>query len=161
MSNTVAMDFGRAIFGPIGGTLFALVVAFSCFGAVNGQYLLAVNATSVAHHFHISGAYFTTSRLIYAASREGYLPAVFGRLHPTRKTPMNAALLQTAITTTFILVGGGFRALINFSVVASWGFYFLTVSEIGYLSKEVPQLIHDRSLGWLFSESRSRCWKGS
>ena len=27
----------------------------------------------------------------------------------------------------FILLGGGFRTLINFSVVASWGFYFLTV----------------------------------
>ena len=36
LSNTVAMDFGRALFGPIGGALFAFMVAFSCFGALNG-----------------------------------------------------------------------------------------------------------------------------
>ena len=43
MSNTVALDFGRALFGPIGGSLFAFVVAFSCFGALNGNYLNKLN----------------------------------------------------------------------------------------------------------------------
>lgn len=38
LSNTVAMDFGRALWGPIGGALFAFMVAFSCFGALNGQF---------------------------------------------------------------------------------------------------------------------------
>lgn len=38
LSNTVAMDFGRALFGPLGGTLFAFMVAFSCFGALNGMF---------------------------------------------------------------------------------------------------------------------------
>lgn len=38
-SNTVAMDFGRALFGPVGGVVFALMVAFSCFGALNGMTL--------------------------------------------------------------------------------------------------------------------------
>ena len=36
LSNTVAMDFGRALFGPLGGSLFAFLVAISCFGALNG-----------------------------------------------------------------------------------------------------------------------------
>jgi hypothetical protein len=36
LSNTVALDFGRALFGPIGGSVFAFMVAFSCFGALNG-----------------------------------------------------------------------------------------------------------------------------
>jgi hypothetical protein len=35
--------------------------------------------------------------------------------------------LQAAITITFISIGGGFRTLINFTVVATWFFYFLTV----------------------------------
>lgn len=35
-SNTVALDFGRAMFGPVGGVVFAAMVAFSCFGALNG-----------------------------------------------------------------------------------------------------------------------------
>ena len=36
-SNSVAMDFGRALFGSAGGTIFAFLVAFSCFGALNGE----------------------------------------------------------------------------------------------------------------------------
>ncbi|KAJ7582671.1 amino acid permease-domain-containing protein [Mycena floridula] len=121
LSNTVALDFGRALFGPIGGTVFAFMVAISCFGALNGSF-------------------FTASRLIYAAGKEGYLPALFGRLHQTRKTPLNATLLQTGITLTFILIGGGFRTLINFSVVASWLFYFLTVLGLVILRVREPQL---------------------
>lgn len=62
------------------------------------------------------------------AGREKFLPSVFGRLHETRKTPVNALCLQALLTMIFILVGGGFRTLINFYSVASWGFYFLTVS---------------------------------
>ncbi|KAJ7905540.1 L-methionine transporter [Mycena olivaceomarginata] len=121
LSNTVAMDFGRALFGPIGGTIFAFMVAISCFGALNGSF-------------------YTSSRLVYAAGREGYLPSLFGRLHTTRKTPLNAALLQAGITTTFILIGGGFRSLINFSVVASWAFYFLTVLGLVILRVKEPML---------------------
>ncbi|KAL4265325.1 Cellular Amino Acid Transporter [Pleurotus pulmonarius] len=121
LSNTVAMDFGRKLFGPIGGFVFAFMVAFSCFGALNGSF-------------------FTTSRLIYAAGREHFLPEVFGRLHKSRGTPLNASLLQAAITIMFILIGGGFRSLINFSVVASWGFYFLTVLGLVILRVKEPNL---------------------
>jgi amino acid transporter len=120
-SNTVALDFGRALFGPLGGSLFAFLVAFSCFGALNGSF-------------------YTSSRLIYAAGREHYLPAMFGRLHKTRGTPLNATLLQSTITVAFILVGGGFRSLINFSVVASWAFYFLTVLGLVILRIKEPML---------------------
>ncbi|TFY62900.1 hypothetical protein EVG20_g6536 [Dentipellis fragilis] len=120
-SNTVALDFGRALFGPVGGAVFAFMVAFSCFGALNG-------------------AFFTSGRLIYVAGREGYLPALFGRLHKTRQTPLNAMCLQAAITITFILVGGHFRSLINFAVVASWAFYFLTVLGLVILRFKEPML---------------------
>jgi len=121
LSNTVALDFGRALFGPIGGTVFAFMVAVSCFGALNG-------------------ATFTSARLIYVAGREGYLPAMFGKLHKTRKTPLNAMLLQASLAITFILVGGGFRSLINFAVVASWTFYFLTVLGLVILRIKEPML---------------------
>ncbi|KAG6909687.1 hypothetical protein DXG01_015888 [Tephrocybe rancida] len=104
-----------------GGTIFAFMVAFSCFGALNGSF-------------------FTTSRLIYAAGKERFLPGLFGRLHSSRKTPQNAALLQAAITISFILMGGGFRSLINFSVVASWAFYFLTVLGLVILRVKEPLL---------------------
>ena len=76
-----------------------------------------------------TGSSFTTARLIYVAGKEGYLPALFGRHNARLKTPLNAMCLQAGITIIFILAGGGFRSLINFAVVASWAFYFLTVSS--------------------------------
>jgi len=120
------MDFGRALFGPIGGALFAFMVAFSCFGALNGAFLCRfLFLRKLIYAF--SGTVYTSSRLVYAAGRERYIPPIFGKLHPTRHTPMNASLLQAAISVIFIMVGKGFRSLINFSVVAAWAFYFLTV----------------------------------
>ncbi|TFK55048.1 amino acid transporter [Heliocybe sulcata] len=121
LSNTVAMDFGRALFGPVGGSVFAFMVAFSCFGALNGTA-------------------YTSSRLIAVAGREHYLPAWFGKLHSTRKTPVNAMCLHALLTTLFISVGGGFRSLINFAVVASWAFYFLTVLGLVILRIKEPML---------------------
>ncbi|KIM24009.1 hypothetical protein M408DRAFT_332062 [Serendipita vermifera MAFF 305830] len=120
-SNTIALDFGRALFGPLGAILFSCMVAVSCFGALNG-------------------AFFTSSRLICAAGREGFLPEMFGQLHPTRKTPFNATVLQLVITLVFVVFGGGFRSLVNFYSVASWGFYFLTVLGLVILRIKEPFL---------------------
>lgn len=38
-SSTIGLDFGRAVAGPVGGLLFALVVALSCIGALNGSLI--------------------------------------------------------------------------------------------------------------------------
>jgi len=121
ISNTVALDFGRAFFGSVGGIVFSAMVAFSCFGALNGGF-------------------FTSARIIYAAGQEGFLPSLFGRLHSTRKTPLNAMALQALMTSSFIALGGGFRNLVNFYSVASWGFYFLTVLGLLVLRIKEPNL---------------------
>jgi len=60
-SQTIAVAFGAQVLGPIGSLVLALTVSGSCFGALN--------ATT-----------FTTSRLFYAAAKEGYLPSMFGGL---------------------------------------------------------------------------------
>lgn len=78
--------------------------------------------------FRFTAGAFTSARIVYVAGQEGYLPKMFGRLHSSQKTPVNALLLNMALTSVFILVGGGFRTLINVLSVAEWGFYFLTVS---------------------------------
>ncbi|KAH6686389.1 asc-type amino acid transporter 1 [Plectosphaerella plurivora] len=61
VSNTIAVMFGSKVFGPVGSLVFALVVSASCFGALNSST-------------------FTSSRLVYVAGKEGYIPALFGRL---------------------------------------------------------------------------------
>lgn len=60
-STTIAVQFGAQVFGRIGSLVLALIVSGSCFGALN--------ATT-----------FTTSRLFYAAAKEGYLPSLIGTL---------------------------------------------------------------------------------
>src|SRR5207244_1693198 len=76
-SNTIAVQFGTTVFGPVGGVVFSLAVSVSCLGALN--------ATTI-----------TTGRLIYVAGREGFLPKMFGTLGLHRSTPSTAAAATTA-----------------------------------------------------------------
>lgn len=143
-SNTVAVDFGRKVFGPVGGLILALVVSGSCFGALNATI-------------------FTSGRLVYAAGKEGYLPAVFGILGArspgpnerlqrrswARKllgddmrigyTPINAMALNCALTVVYVIVGE-FATLITFYGVAGYTFYFLTVLGLIVLRVREPYL---------------------
>ncbi|WRT67316.1 uncharacterized protein IL334_004286 [Kwoniella shivajii] len=120
-SNTVALDFGKETIGKFGMVVFSCLVAVSCFGALNGGF-------------------FTTARLIYAASREHYLPSIFSKLHPKRRTPDYAVALQAGLSLFFVVFGGGFRALLNFFSVASWTFYLLTVLGLLILRVKEPHL---------------------
>lgn len=153
-SNTIAVSFGAQVFGPVGAFLFALIVAGSCFGALNAQC-------------------FTSGRLVYAAGQEGFLPSVFGkiglgfgdrkvvRLGGSRTagagkrktlvarmladdaglffTPINALILNTLITGIYIAVGE-FATLVTFYGVAGYIFYFLTVLGLIVLRIREPDL---------------------
>ncbi|KAK4945572.1 hypothetical protein LTR10_015191 [Elasticomyces elasticus] len=155
-SNTVAVQFGSKVFGPIGGLVLALIVSASCFGALN--------ATT-----------FTSGRLVYVAGREGYIPAIFSNLGfgfssgmpetpvPLNKlrrrswfsktltrlfgdkaiglghTPVNAMLLNMVICMVYICLGE-FNTLITFYGVAGYTFYFLTVLGLIVLRIREPHL---------------------
>lgn len=150
-TNTVAVNFGSTVFGPIGSLVLALIVSASCFGALN--------ATT-----------FTSGRLVYVAGKEGYLPAIFGQIgvgngaEPTSSrlrtrnwaskrlaklcgdeetglffTPVYAMVLNACLTTVYILVGE-FGTLITFYGVAGYTFYFLTVLGLIILRVKEPNL---------------------
>ncbi|KAJ9638548.1 hypothetical protein H2204_004319 [Knufia peltigerae] len=157
-SNTVAVQFGSKVFGPIGGLILALIVSASCFGALN--------ATT-----------FTSGRLVYVAGREGYIPSVFGKIgfgfgsgssasetpRPLNKlrrrswfskflsrvfgdesiglgyTPVNAMLLNMALCMVYVCLGE-FKTLITFYGVAGYTFYFLTVLGLIVLRIREPHL---------------------
>ena len=158
-SNTVAVQFGQKIFGPVGRLIFAIVVGGSCFGALN--------ATA-----------FTAGRLVYVSGREGYIPSFFGNiglpgssfssrshdhpaaldrlkhrswLHKTLSslcglgisdlfyTPVNALLLNSLLTCVYISLGE-FQSLITFYGVAGYSFYFLTVLGLIVLRIREPNL---------------------
>jgi amino acid transporter len=144
-SNTVAVQFGSRVFGPVGALCLALIVGTSCFGALNA-------------------ATFTSGRLVYVAGREGYLPALFGNIgvgasqnHPTLNryqkknflskifgpglfaTPINAMVLNALLTALYIVLGE-FRTLITFYGVAGYTFYFTTVLGLIVLRIREPNL---------------------
>ncbi|ROW08981.1 hypothetical protein VMCG_02903 [Cytospora schulzeri] len=81
-SNTIAVLFGAKVFGPIGSLFLALIVGASCFGALNSST-------------------FTSSRLVYAAGKEGYIPAFFGRIGVGSSSPENSHVSSTRTRSWF------------------------------------------------------------
>lgn len=144
-TNTVAVQFGSAVFGPIGSLILAITVSLSCFGALN--------ATT-----------FTSGRLVYVAGKEGFMPSVFGTLGPSPlptsrgtnpsrfaaflgatpaaplfQTPIPAFVLNSLLTSVYILIGS-FSTLVTFYGVAGYTFYFLTVLGLIVLRVREPHL---------------------
>jgi amino acid transporter len=152
-TNTIAVQFGSVVFGPLGSLFLAVIVSLSCFGALNAST-------------------FTAGRLIYAAGKEGFLPGVLGHIGvPGRDpehvfagrtekrnsfaaklkrvfgdsdgtfffTPINAMLFNAFLTATYVVVGE-FSTLITFYGVAGYTFYFITVLGLIVLRVREPYL---------------------
>jgi amino acid transporter len=85
-THPAGLDFGRAIAGPVGGIIFAVIVSISCLGALNGSL-------------------YTSSRLIVAAGEQGFLPKVFARYNERQSTPINGILLSSSLSALFIVFG--------------------------------------------------------
>ncbi|KAK4331365.1 High-affinity methionine permease [Rhodotorula toruloides] len=119
-TTTIGLDFGRALAGPVGGLLFAIVISISALGALNGTL-------------------YTSSRLIVAASEQGFLPRAFSNFHKSRKTPINGILLSSTLSTIFICLGD-FSSLTLFYGVAAWTWNFSAVIGLLVLRRTEPTL---------------------
>ncbi|MCJ1378740.1 hypothetical protein MMC17_001839 [Xylographa soralifera] len=153
-TNTIAVQFGAAVFGPLGALSLAVIVSLSCFGALNA-------------------ATFTSGRLVYAAGKEGFLPSALGHIgmpgaapkamelgrgHEKQRgvwarlrraigdedgalgfTPINAMVFNASLTALYVLVGE-FATLVTFYGVAGYTFYFLTVLGLIVLRVREPYL---------------------
>lgn len=150
-TNTVAVAFAAQVFGPVGSLVLALIVSASCFGALNSST-------------------FTSSRLVYVASKEGYIPAIFGRLGVQGAEDASVstqhtrswftkkihrvfgdedtglfftpvyALILNSILTAAYCIVGEFGTLVTFYGVAGYTFYFLTVLGVIVLRVKEPNL---------------------
>lgn len=89
---------GEQVFGSFGIVLMVAAAALSCFGCISGDILV-------------------TSRLPYAAARDGLLPTYLAILHPKFTTPYRSIILYTAVGFIFS-VSGGFRQLAILSSAA-------------------------------------------
>jgi APA family basic amino acid/polyamine antiporter len=101
---------GEALFGRTGGLVLAGIVLLSVAGSLFAVQMML-------------------PRLYYAMGRDGVFPAGFGRLHPTRGTPVRAILLQAALAS--VLVGvGTFDAIIAYFIFVTVGFIGITIAGI-------------------------------
>jgi basic amino acid/polyamine antiporter, APA family len=98
--------------------------AFGPWGRRAIQWLIIVTALGA-----IQGMIFTGSRIYYAMGNDYRIYAWLGRWSGRQGTPLNAILLQGAITIALVVGFGwtqnGFQAIVNFETPIFWIFLFL------------------------------------
>ncbi len=106
---TFAAQAGEAMFGAIGGPIFAAVVVLSVSGTLFA-YLMAC------------------PRVYYAMANDGLFFSTFGKLHPRFGTPHRATLIQMTVGSLLILTG-------SFNEIISYFFFvvvlFVAVTILG------------------------------
>ncbi|MFM7038284.1 MAG: APC family permease [Planctomycetaceae bacterium] len=139
-SQTVAADVFEVMFGPVGGSLAAVGVMISTFGATNSNMI-------------------TGPRIYLAIARDGLVPAWLQKIHPRYLTPANTIVLQAVWTILLVLLfsfwtpgggGGGddldgteqlyvaFDNLTNSVICAGLIFYGLAVAAVFVLRSKRP-----------------------
>lgn len=97
----------QQLFGNWGATLILFGAAISMFGAVSGDIL-------------------ASPRLIYAAAKDGLLPAFFGRIHSKYITPHVAIITYAGLGLIFA-ISGGFQQLAILASAATLVIYLAVV----------------------------------
>ena len=110
---------------------WVLLVAAQELLGVFGKVLIAV-AVSCAVLSGIMGFYLASSRLMYSMSRDGYLPAWFGRVDAKYHTPKNAIIFCVAVSLTGPILGReALGWFVDMSAIgASIGYFFTCAAAI-------------------------------
>jgi len=107
-------------FGPAGGTLIALAILASVFGALNGNVL-------------------TKPRVAYAMARDGLTFSFLGRVHPRWSTPHAAILIQAAMAVVLVALLRDFDRLTTYFVVVEWSALLFAVGAVIVLRRRQPE----------------------
>ena len=99
-----------AVFGPAGVTFGSVAVIISVYGWLTGFGLM-------------------TPRILYAMGERGELPRILGRVHPRRRIPDVAILLNSTLALAFGLASS-FGQLATFSAISRLGILALTCASL-------------------------------
>jgi amino acid transporter len=102
-SETPLADAAGAAFGGWGRVLLLAGAAISTFGYLGGMTL-------------------AVPRLVYALARDGYLPRLFAAVHPARRTP-DAAIVLQALLAYALAMTGTFERLAIFANASALALY--------------------------------------
>ena len=114
-SETPLADAARGMAGPAAGLLLTIGAMLSILGTNSESILIG-------------------PRYLHALARDGYGPAIFGRLHPRYTTPDAALFLQIGIALPLALTGS-FVGLATLSVVARLATYLGTIAALPVLRR--------------------------
>jgi APA family basic amino acid/polyamine antiporter len=120
VSPLVASDATEKVFGIIGGTIIAVLIVVSTFGATNINLL-------------------TNARIVFAMSKSKTFFSWAGKVHPEFKTPGNSVIILGGWSSVLV-VSGSFDILADMFVFMSWIFYGLTVACVFILRKKMPHV---------------------
>lgn len=81
-------------------------------------------------------------RMLFAFARDGTIPALFGRLHPRRKTP-HVAIWIHALLAMALAITGTFKQLAIFASLAAAGLYLLGCGSAWVLRRRDVALLGD------------------
>lgn len=109
-SDHVAADAMRAVFGPVSGKFFSVLVLVSIFSAANGIML-------------------TAPRLYYSMARDGVFFARLARVNERFGTP-GPAIVLLAVWSALLAASGTFEQLLTYVVFTGWIFYGLGAMSI-------------------------------
>ncbi|HEX8736853.1 MAG TPA: amino acid permease [Pyrinomonadaceae bacterium] len=112
---TFAAQAGEALFGAIGGRIFASIVIVSVLGTLVA-YLMA------------------SPRVYYAMAQDGLFFEAIARLHPRFNTPHRATMIQAALAAVLIL-SGNFEQIISYFFFVVVFFIALTVAGLFIIRK--------------------------
>ncbi|KAF7665296.1 hypothetical protein LDENG_00144670 [Lucifuga dentata] len=118
-STAVAVTWGNKVFGSW-GWIMSVAAALSAFGALNGVF-------------------FSGSRVVFVAAREGHMPDILAMAHVHRLSP-SPALIFTTIISLLVLIPGDFQSIVNIFSFSAWLFYGITLSGLIYLRIKKPEL---------------------
>ncbi len=116
-STLVASDaLGRVL--PAAGAFVAAAVVLSTFGTINGTAM-------------------SSARVYHALSRDGLFFRALADVHPERRTP-HVALLVQAAWSSLLVFSGTFDQVTDMLIFVSWGFYALLALAVIVGRKRFP-----------------------
>jgi len=105
-----AAQAGEALFGRVGGAVFAAIVVVSVAGSLFAVVMLL-------------------PRVYYAMGRDGVFPAAIGELSPRFGTPARAIATE-AILASALVIAGSFEQIVAYFVFITVTFIALTVAAV-------------------------------
>jgi APA family basic amino acid/polyamine antiporter len=117
-SPLVASDAAAVVMGTAGGTVIAILIVVSTFGATS------VNL-------------FANARVVFAMAETKIFFKAAGKIHPRYHTPGNSIVIL-GVWSSLLVVSGSFDILADMFIFMSWVFYGLVIIGLFILRKKMP-----------------------